>query len=64
MKLRLAKDDSAGSRAALAEVAKKSWPRNSSITILTYVQAVADEKREAQNNVVKMLLPGIRRSVI
>lgn len=24
----------------------------------TYVQAVTDEKREAQNKVVKMLLPG------
>ena len=26
----------------------------------TYVQAVTDEKREAQNKVVKMLLPGIQ----
>ena len=30
----------------------------------TYVQAVTDEKREAQSKVVKMLLPGIRRAVL
>jgi hypothetical protein len=26
-----------------------------------YIQAVTDEKREAQNKLVKMILPGIRR---
>jgi hypothetical protein len=30
----------------------------------TYVQAVTDDKREAQNKVVKMLLPGLRRVAI
>jgi len=30
----------------------------------TYVQAVSDEKRKAQNKVVEMLLPGIRKAVI
>jgi hypothetical protein len=30
----------------------------------TYVQSVTDEKREAQNKVVKKLLPSIRRAVI
>jgi hypothetical protein len=37
---------------------------NLKVTIDTYVQAVTDEKRETQNNVVKMLLPGIRRAAI
>lgn len=37
---------------------------NLKVTMDTYVQAVTDEKREAQNKVVKMLLPGIRRAVI
>jgi integrase len=37
---------------------------NLKVTMDTYVQAVTDEKREAQNMVVKMLLPGIRRAVI
>ena len=34
------------------------------VTMDTYVQAVSDEKRNAQTRVVKMLLPGIRRAVI
>jgi hypothetical protein len=34
------------------------------VTMDTYVQAVSDEKRNAQTKVVKMLLPGIRRAVI
>lgn len=34
------------------------------VTMDTYVQAVTDEKRNAQNKVVKMLLPGIRKAVI
>ena len=33
------------------------------VTMGTYVQAVSDEKRNAQSKVVKMLLPGIRRAV-
>ena len=33
------------------------------VTMDTYVQAVSDEKRNAQSKVVKMLLPGIRRAV-
>lgn len=37
---------------------------NLKVTMDTYVQAVTDEKREAQNKLVKMLLPGIRRAVI
>ena len=37
---------------------------NPKVTMDTYVQAVTDEKREAQNKVVKMLLPGMRRAVI
>jgi hypothetical protein len=37
---------------------------NLKVTVDTYVQAVMDEKRKAQNKVVKMLLPGIRRAVI
>lgn len=37
---------------------------NLKVTMDTYVQAVTEEKREAQNKVVKMLLPGIRRAVI
>ena len=37
---------------------------NLKVTMDTYVQAVTDEKREAQNKVVKMILPGIRRAVI
>jgi len=37
---------------------------NLKVTMDTCVQAVTDEKREAQNKVVKMLLPGIRRAVI
>ena len=34
------------------------------VTMDTYVQAVTDEKRKAQNKVVKMLLPSIRRAVV
>lgn len=34
------------------------------VTMDTYVQALFDERREAQNQVVKMILPGIRRAVI
>jgi integrase len=34
---------------------------NLKVTMDTYVQAVSDEKRNAQSKVVKMLLPGIRR---
>jgi hypothetical protein len=30
----------------------------------TYVQAVTDDKREAQNRVWKIILPGVRRAVI
>jgi len=37
---------------------------NLKITMDTYVQAVSEEKRNAQSKVVKMLLPGIRRAVI
>jgi integrase len=37
---------------------------NLKVTMDTYVQAVTAEKREAQNKVVKMLLPGIRTAVI
>ena len=37
---------------------------NLKVTMDTYVQAVTDEKREAQNKVVKMILPGIQRAVI
>ena len=37
---------------------------NLKVTMDTDVQALTDEKREAQNKVVKMLLPGIRRAVI
>jgi integrase len=33
------------------------------VTMDTYVQAVSDEKRNAQSKVVEMLLPGIRRAV-
>jgi integrase len=33
------------------------------VTMDTYVQAVSDEKRNAQSKVVGMLLPGIRRAV-
>jgi integrase len=33
------------------------------VTMDTYVQAVSDEKRNAQSKVVKMLLPGIHRAV-
>jgi len=36
---------------------------NLKVTMDTYVQAVSDEKRKAQNKVVEMLLPGIRRAV-
>lgn len=32
------------------------------VTMDAYVQAVSDEKRNAQTKVVKMLLPGIRRA--
>ena len=32
------------------------------VTMDTYVQAVSDEKRNAQSKVVEMLLPGIRRA--
>ena len=34
---------------------------NLKVTMDTYVQAVSDEKRNAQTKVVKMLLPGIRK---
>lgn len=34
------------------------------VTMDTYVQAMSDEKRNAQNEVVEMLLPGIRKAVI
>ena len=37
---------------------------NLKVTMDTYVQAVTDEKREAQNKVVKMILPGIQRAAI
>jgi integrase len=37
---------------------------NLKVTMDTYVQAVTDEKREAQNKLVKMILPGIQRAVI
>jgi len=33
------------------------------VTMDTYVQAVSDEKRNAQNKVVEMLLPGMHRAV-
>ena len=33
------------------------------VTMDTYVQAVSEEKRNAQSKVVKMLLPGVRRAV-
>ena len=36
---------------------------NLKITMDTYVQAVSDDKRNAQSKVVKMLLPGIRKAV-
>ena len=36
---------------------------NLKVTMDTYVQAVSDEKRNAQSKVVKMLLPGIRKRV-
>lgn len=39
-------------------------PANLKVTLDTYVQAVADDKREAQNKVVKMILPGIQRAAI
>jgi hypothetical protein len=47
--------------AALEELLRHA---NLKCTMDTYVQAVTDEKREAQNKVVKMLLPGVRRAVI
>jgi len=34
------------------------------VTMDTYVQAILDEKRHAQNKVVEMLLPGTRKAVI
>ena len=34
---------------------------NLKVTMDTYVQAVSDEKRNAQSKVVKMLLPGVRK---
>jgi integrase len=37
---------------------------NLKVTIDTYVQAVTDEKREAQNKLFKMILPGIQRAAI
>jgi integrase len=37
---------------------------NLKVTIDTYVQAVTDEKREAQNKLVKMILPGFQRAAI
>ena len=37
---------------------------NLKVTMDTYVQAVTDEKREAQNKLLKMILPGIQRAVI
>jgi hypothetical protein len=33
-------------------------------TMDTFVQAVTDEKREAQNKLGKMILPGIQRAAI
>ncbi len=35
---------------------------NLKVTMDTYVHAVSDEKRKAQSEVVKMLLPGIRKT--
>ena len=37
---------------------------NLKVTVDTYFQAVMDEKREARNKLVKMILPGIQRAVI
>jgi len=37
---------------------------NLKVTMDTYVQAVTDDKREAPNKVVEMLLPGTRRAAI
>jgi len=37
---------------------------NLKVTMDTYVQAVTDEKREAQNKLEKMILPGIQRAAI
>ena len=37
---------------------------NLKVTMDTHVQAVMDENREAQNKLVKMILPGIQRAVI
>lgn len=37
---------------------------NLKVTMDTYVQAVSDEKRKAQSKVVKMLLPGIRKTAV
>ena len=37
---------------------------NLKVTMDTYVRAVTDEKREVQNKLVKMILPGIQRAVI
>jgi hypothetical protein len=34
------------------------------VTRDAYLQAVTDEKREAQNKLVKMILPGIQRAVV
>jgi hypothetical protein len=42
----------------------KGYPQMDHHTMDTYVQAVTDEKREAQNKLVKMILPGIQRAVI
>ncbi len=36
---------------------------NLRVTMDTYVQAVTEEKREAQSKIVKMLLPGIQTSL-
>jgi hypothetical protein len=33
------------------------------VTMDTHLQAVSDEKRNAQSKVVEMLLPGVRRAV-
>ena len=44
--------------------ANEGYPQMDHHTMDTYVQAVTDEKREAQNKVVKVILPGIRRAVI
>jgi integrase len=37
---------------------------NLKVTMDTYVQAVSDEKRQAQTKVVNLLLPGIRKAAV